>query len=222
MNKFSLLIISFILLSHPGFAQSGDSQQGFARLPLPAKNEKVATFAGGCFWALSESMSELKGVNKVVAGFAGGSKKNPSYEDVCTKKTGHAESVQVYYNPSIISFEKLTEAFFFAHDPTTVDRQGPDEGPDYRSVAFYRSPAEKMILEKVILKVNTSHHYSGKIVTQLLPYSVLYAAENYHQGYFKTHMDNYYITHVSAPKVYKMRKMMPEELKPEFRQLEQK
>jgi len=217
MKKLNLLLLITSLFATTTFAQTEDNQQSFAHLPTPDKNEKVATFAGGCFWALSEGMSELKGVDKVVSGFAGGKTKNPSYQEVCTKTTGHAESVQVYYNPSVISFEKLTEAFFYAHDPTTVDRQGPDEGPDYRSVAFYRTPAEKAIIMSVIAKVNATHHYTDKIVTQVQPYTILYPAEIYHQGYFKTHMDNYYITHVSMPKVMKLRKTMHDELKSEYK-----
>jgi len=143
--------------------------------------------------------------------------KNPSYEQVCTKTTGHAETVQVYYNPEVISYATLAEAFFYAHDPTTVDRQGPDEGPDYRSVAFYRSPEEKQVLEQVIAKVNKEHHYPNLIVTQVVPFKVIYPAENYHQGYFRLHGDNPYIEHVSLPKVLKLRKAMNSQLKPEFR-----
>jgi len=149
--------------------------------------------------------------------YAGGTVKNPSYEQVCTKTTGHAETVQVYYNPEVISYATLAEAFFYAHDPTTVDRQGPDEGPDYRSVAFYRSPEEKQVLEQVIAKVNKEHHYPNLIVTQVVPFKVIYPAENYHQGYFRLHGDNPYIEHVSLPKVLKLRKAMNSQLKPEFR-----
>jgi len=142
--------------------------------------------------------------------------KNPSYEDVCTRSTGHAESVQVYYNPTIISFATLAESFFYAHDPTTLNRQGADEGTDYRSIAFYRSPDEKKTLEQVIAKVNQGHHYKDPIVTQVLPFKVLYPAENYHQGYYRLHMDNPYIQNVSVPKVMKLRKVMNSQLKPEF------
>jgi peptide-methionine (S)-S-oxide reductase len=158
----------------------------------------------------------LKGVNKVVAGYAGGTVKNPSYEEVCTKKTGHAESVQVYYNPAVISYATLAEAFFYAHDPTTIDRQGPDEGPDYRSIAFYRSPEEKKTLEEVIAKVNRSHHYNDPIVTHVEPFKIIYPAENYHQGYYRLHRDEPYIQEVSVPKVMKLRKAMGDQLKPEF------
>ncbi len=165
----------------------------FTRLPQPKPGEQVATFAGGCFWSLSEALAELNGVHKVIAGYSGGSIKNPSYEDVCTKLTGHAESVQVYYDLKVIGFATLTEAFFYAHDPTTRDRQGPDEGPDYRSVAFYRCPEEKQIIEQVIAKINNSNHYEDRIVTQVLPLKVFYPGENYHQGYYRLHGENPYI-----------------------------
>jgi peptide-methionine (S)-S-oxide reductase len=216
MKKLSLYLCVILFLSNCADGQISLSGNSFAKLPAPKANEKVATFAGGCFWSLSEAMLELKGVNRVVAGYAGGTVANPSYEDVCGKLTGHAESVQVYYDPAVISYATLAEAFFYAHDPTTVDRQGPDEGPDYRSIAFYRTPAEKKTIEEVIAKVNQSHHYSDPIVTQVRPYTILYPAEVYHQGYFRLHENNPYIQHVSLPKVLKLRKAMPNQLKAEF------
>ena len=217
MKAFKIIIAGLLLVTTYVNAQTSNDDQGFARLPQPKKGEKVATFAGGCFWSLSEGLSELNGVSKVVAGYAGGTVKNPSYEEVCTKTTGHAEAVQIYYNPEVISYATLAEAFFYAHDPTTVDRQGPDEGPEYRSVAFYRSPEEKQVLEQVIAKVNKEHHYANAIVTQVKPFKVLYPAENYHQGYFRLHGDNPYIQHVSLPKVLKLRKAMNSQLKTEFK-----
>ncbi|MFA6245398.1 MAG: peptide-methionine (S)-S-oxide reductase MsrA [Mucilaginibacter sp.] len=188
----------------------------FAKLPLPAKGERVATFAGGCFWSLSEALSELKGVNKVVAGYAGGTANNPTYEDVSTKLTGHAESVQVYYDPSLISYRDLVKAFFFAHDPTTPDRQGPDEGPNYRSIAFYRDIEEKRILDSMINQINNIHQYSDTVVTQLLRFKTFYPAENDHQGYYRSHPESTYILEVSQPKVFKFRKAMYKQLKQEF------
>ncbi|WEA03543.1 peptide-methionine (S)-S-oxide reductase MsrA [Mucilaginibacter sp. SJ] len=214
MKKLNVCLLGLLILVGCADAQTGGN--GFASLPAPKADEKVATFAGGCFWSLSEGLYELKGVNKVVAGYSGGTTKNPTYEDVCGKNTGHAESVQVYYNPAEISYAALAEAFFYAHDPTTVDRQGPDVGDDYRSVAFYRTPEEKKTLESVIAKVNTTHHYSSPIVTQVVPFKVLYPAENYHQGYYRQHMNSPYIAHVSVPKVLKLRKAMNNLLKPEF------
>jgi peptide-methionine (S)-S-oxide reductase len=196
---------------------NGQTNNGFASVPKPTAGEKVATFGGGCFWSMSEAMSELKGVDKVVSGYAGGTTKNPTYEEVSSRETGHAEVVQIYYNPQVISYETLVNAFFFAHDPTELNRQGPDEGTDYRSIAFYRSPEEKAILLDVIKKVNASKHYSDPIVTQVVPFVAFYPAEQYHQGYYRLHLgDNPYLTGVSEPKVMKFRKAEKAELKPEF------
>jgi peptide-methionine (S)-S-oxide reductase len=218
MKILNMGMLCLLFLYGCANAQENSHDLAFATLPHPKEGEQVATFAGGCFWSMSEALFELKGVSKVVAGYAGGTIKNPSYQDVCTKLTGHAESVQVYYDPSVISYATLAEAFFYAHDPTTVDRQGPDEGPDYRSIAFYRNLQEKQIIEQVITKVNNGRHYEDKIVTQLLPLKVFYPAENYHQGYYRLHGDNPYIRQVSMPKVLKLRKAMNNALKAEFKQ----
>ncbi len=187
-----------------------------AKLPALKSGEAVATFGGGCFWATAEALSELKGVDKVFAGYAGGTTKNPTYEEVCTETTGHAETVQVYYDPKVISYETLAKAFFNAHDPTQVDRQGPDEGTSYRSIALYRNAEEKATLQKLIKDINASKHYSDPVATDVVPFTAFYAAEKYHQGYFKLHPDRGYIQLVSLPKVEKMRKAMKAYLKPEF------
>jgi len=194
----------------------GQADEGFATLPNPKPGEQVATFGGGCFWSMSEAMLELKGVDKVISGYAGGTTKNPSYEDVCTRTTGHAECVQIYYDPKVISFAALANAFFFAHDPTELNYQGPDEGTDYRSVAFYRTPEEKEILSSTIKRINESKHYPESIVTQVVPFKAFYPAEKYHQGYYRSHPDQGYIQAVSVPKVMKFRKAEKAELKPEF------
>jgi peptide-methionine (S)-S-oxide reductase len=214
MKKLMLYIAGVFLFTSCANGQT--NQDAMAPLPKPKTGEALATFGGGCFWSMSEAMSELKGVNKVISGYAGGSTKNPTYEDVSTRTTNHAETVQIYYDPKVISYATIAEAFFFAHDPTTLNRQGPDEGTDYRSIAFYRTPEEKNILLATIKKVNESKHYSNPVVTQVVPFTVFYAAENYHQGYYKTHLSQPYIASVSTPKVLKFRKAMAAELKPEF------
>lgn len=212
--KHSIIYIASILL-FVGCAR-GQSNNGFALLPKPTADEQVATFGGGCFWSMSEAMSELKGVDKVVSGYSGGTTKNPTYDEVGTRTTGHAECVQIYYNPKVISFATLVNAFFFAHNPTELNYQGPDEGTDYRSIAFYRTPEEKTILLYAIKRINGSKFYSEPIVTQVVAFKAFYPAEKYHQGYYRLNGDNPYIQSVSVPKVMKFRKAEKEELKPEF------
>ncbi|MDB4918926.1 peptide-methionine (S)-S-oxide reductase MsrA [Mucilaginibacter sp.] len=215
MKRIILYAAAVLLFAGCVNGQPGSGKE-FANLPKPAADEEVATFGGGCFWSMSEAMSELKGVNKVVSGYAGGTTKNPSYEDVSSQQTGHAESVQVYYDPKVISYATLANAFFFAHDPTELNRQGPDEGTDYRSIAFYRTPEEKNILQATIKKINESKHYPAAIVTQVVQYKVFYPAEKYHQGYYRLNQGSSYIANVSVPKVLKFRKAEKAELKPEF------
>jgi peptide-methionine (S)-S-oxide reductase len=213
MKRFALYIVTILFFY--GCA-NGQTTNDFATVPQAKPGEKIATFGGGCFWSMSEAMSELKGVDKVISGYAGGGKKNPTYEEVGSQSTGHAEVVQIYYDPNVISYNTLAEAFFFAHDPTELNRQGPDEGTDYRSIVFYRTPEEKTILLDMIKRVNASKHYTDPIVTQVVPFIAFYPAEKYHQGYYRLHGDNPYIGSVSEPKVMKFRKAMKVELKPEF------
>ncbi|MDP9047130.1 MAG: peptide-methionine (S)-S-oxide reductase MsrA [Bacteroidota bacterium] len=212
--KLSIVYAALILLVTS--CANGQPRNDFAVLPKPAAGEQIATFGGGCFWSMSEAMSEIKGVNKVVSGYAGGHTTNPTYQEVSTRTTNHAECVQIYYDPKVISYATLVNAFFFAHDPTELNRQGPDEGTDYRSIAFYRTPEEKAILLDVIKKVNASKHYPEPIVTQVVPLKAFYPAEKYHQGYYRLNGDNPYIAGVSEPKVMKFRRAEKALLKPEF------
>lgn len=216
MRKLSLYLFAILFMGCAN-AQDNPGDHNFAALPAPKAGEAVATFGGGCFWSMSEAVSELKGVNRVVSGYAGGTTKNPTYEDVCTRTTNHAESVQVYYDPKVISYATLLKGFFSAHDPTTLNRQGYDQGTDYRSIIFYRTPQEQNAIQAAIKEVNDSKHYSDPVVTQVVPFKVFYPAERYHQGYYKQHLgENPYLTEVSEPKVMKMRKAMQGYLKPEY------
>ncbi|GAA3940852.1 peptide-methionine (S)-S-oxide reductase MsrA [Hymenobacter algoricola] len=175
----------------------------------------VATFGGGCFWSCEETFEELRGVREVVAGYAGGTVKNPTYEQIGGEKTGHAESVQVYYDPRQVSYQTLLEVFFLgAHDPTQLNYQGPDTGPQYRSVAFYRSAQEKQLLETTIQRINATRHYAAPIVTQVTAFTQFWPAEAYHQGYMRLHPESGYIQHVSQPKVDKFRRAFADQLKP--------
>ena len=188
------------------------STAGFA--PANLSGLAMATFAGGCFWAQEEAFEQLKGVKQVVSGYAGGTKANPTYEEVAAQNTGHTETVQIYYDPKVISYQKLADIFFTAsHDPTQLNRQGNDVGPEYRSAAFYRTPEEKKMLESTIARVNAAQEYSGKVVTQVLPFQKFWPAEDYHQGYYRLHPENPYITNVSARKVEHVQRAFAKDLK---------
>lgn len=184
-----------------------------AKLPALQPGEAVATLAGGCFWCVEEELESLKGVREVISGYAGGELENPTYEQVGTDETGHAEAVQVYYDPKVLSYDVLLDAFFAGHDATTRDRQGPDIGKQYRSVAFYRTPEEKTRIEAAIKRENASGHHEDPVVTQVVPFKAFYPAEVYHQGYYRQHPDELYVRTVSKPKVEKFRERMARWLK---------
>jgi peptide-methionine (S)-S-oxide reductase len=174
---------------------------------------QVATLGGGCFWCIEVVYSELKGVVKAESGYAGGSLPNPSYEDVCSDKTGHAEVVQVTFDPRVISYREILQVFFSVHDPTTLNRQGADAGTQYRSVIFYHDDAQKKIAQGVMAEIDKSKIWEKPIVTQLLPLEKFYKAEAYHQNYFKNNPDQGYCQIVIEPKVAKFRKQYFDKLK---------
>ena len=165
---------------------------------------KNAYFASGCFWCVESIYESLEGVNDVVSGYSGGWLKNPSYMQVLTGKTGHAESIKVSYNPNQISFSKLVEVFFASHDPTTLNKQGPDIGPHYRSIAFYQTNEEKIIIEKEIKRLLDNKVYD-LIVTEVKNFEIFYLAEGYHQDYKIKNPNNPYIWNVSVPRIEKFK-----------------
>jgi peptide-methionine (S)-S-oxide reductase len=174
---------------------------------------EVATFAGGCFWCLEAVFDQLKGVEKVQSGYTGGTRRHPTYEEVCTGTTGHAEAVQITFDPAVISYQDLLEIFFTIHDPTTLDRQGPDTGTQYRSAVYYHSPEQKAMVEKVITELEAAHTWDDPIVTQVAPLEVFYPAEDYHRDYYRRNPNQGYCRLVIAPKVAKARKAFLEKLK---------
>ena len=174
---------------------------------------ETATLAGGCFWCLEAVFLELKGVEQVESGYAGGDLPSPSYEQVCSGNTGHAEVVQVTFDPSVISYRELLEIFFTIHDPTTLHRQGADAGTQYRSAIFYHSAAQKATAEEVIAALEAEHVWNGRIVTQVVPYETFYPAEEYHRDYYRQNPGQGYCMIVIAPKVSKLRKAFFEQLK---------
>ncbi len=167
---------------------------------------ETATLGGGCFWCLEAIFSELRGVEKVVSGYAGGSVPSPSYGEVCTGTTGHAEVVQITFDPRIISFRELLEVFFTMHDPTTLNRQGSDVGTQYRSVVFYHTSEQEKIAREVIAKLEEAKVWDAPIVTEIEPFTAFYPAEEYHLEYFKRNPEQLYCRAVIAPKVAKFRR----------------
>ena len=176
-------------------------------------SSEVATLAGGCFWCLEAVYDELKGVQEVVSGYAGGSVPNPSYEQVCAGRTGHAEVVQVTFDPNVVTYRELLDVFFTIHDPTTLNRQGADVGTQYRSAIYTHSPEQKAIAEQTIKDLEAAHLWDNKIVTEVTPLDKFYPAEAYHQEYFAHHPNQGYCQVVIAPKVAKFRKKYLELLK---------
>lgn len=174
---------------------------------------ELATLAGGCFWCLEAVFQQLRGVTKVVSGYTGGSVPNPSYQAVCTGATGHAEVTQVSFDPAVITYRDLLDIFFTIHDPTTLDRQGADEGTQYRSAVFYHSAAQKTEAERVIKELEAAKGWDDPIVTEVVPLETFYAAENYHQDYYARNANQPYCRAVIAPKVAKLRSKYFEKLK---------
>ena len=174
---------------------------------------ETATLAGGCFWCLEAVFDGLKGVMSVVSGYMGGHQANPTYEEVCSGRTGHAEVIQVTFDAATVSFAEILEVFFVIHDPTTLNRQGNDAGTQYRSAIFYHTPAQKMAATEVIARINHAGLWSAPIVTEVTPAEAFYQAENYHQEYFVRNPYQPYCQAVVAPKVAKFRKHFLEKLK---------
>ena len=173
----------------------------------------IATFGAGCFWCVEAVFQSLKGVDKVVSGYSGGHVKDPTYRQVCTGTTGHAEVCQIYYDPSVITFTELLEVFWSTHDPTTPNRQGNDIGPQYRSVIFYHNDVQKDLAKKYKDKLNQSGAYENPVITEIVPFKTFYEAEDYHQEYFDLNPTQPYCTFVIQPKMDKFRKVFKAKLK---------
>ena len=174
---------------------------------------QVATFAGGCFWCTEAVFLEVKGVEKIVSGFTGGFVKNPAYREVCNETTGHAEGIQITFNPKEVAYEDLLEIFFATHDPTTLNKQGADVGTQYRSAIFYHSIEQKEKAEKYIQLIEKEKLYANPIVTQIEEAGVFYLAEDYHQNYYNQNKKQGYCQYVIAPKLDKLRKYYKSKLK---------
>lgn len=199
----------FLLQSCSGQEQTKNTTQ-LNNMEINKNNLETIVFGGGCFWCVESCFNMLKGVEKAVSGYSGGHKDNPTYEEVCTGETGHAEVVEISYDPKIISYEQLMEIFFFLHDPTQLNRQGDDIGTQYRSVIFYKNAEEKLKAEKGIKTSLSSGKWKGVYVTELAPLEKFWKAETYHQGYYNENPTQPYCSAVVGPKIQKFKKYFGE------------
>ena len=205
----------FTIIALVVFASCAQTQNNDVKIPTGTSKkaggkEAVATFAEGCFWHTEIVFQSLDGVRDAVSGYAGGTDTDPDYEKVSSGTTGHAEVVNVYYDPAKISYETLVKAFFASHDPTQVDGQGNDVGSQYRSIAFYRNDAEKKIIDAEIQRLTAAKTYHGRIATEVKPFTSFYIAEAYHQEYILRHPENPYVSHVSIPDYKRFRNSFKE------------
>ncbi|WP_290475964.1 MULTISPECIES: peptide-methionine (S)-S-oxide reductase MsrA [unclassified Leeuwenhoekiella] len=216
MRLFSFLAFAILLISCKNANTGNESDKQMALLdPVqtqPVNGYKRAYFASGCFWCVEAIFESLKGVNEVISGYSGGTEQNPTYRQVSYGKTNHAEAVEVFYDPKVISYQTLVKVFFGSQDPTTLNRQGPDRGRQYRSIAFYQNAQEKEIIENTIKQLN-KQAYDGEIVTQVLPFREFWKAEAYHQDYEEKNPGDPYIQGVSIPRYNRFKKQFPELLK---------
>lgn len=217
MKLKNILIIGLSLIGLSSCAQNSNKNKSkkMNRENVSTAGMDIATFGAGCFWCVEAIFQRLEGVTKVESGYMGGSTPNPTYKDVCTGLTGHAEVCHIYYDPRKISFEELLEVFWKTHDPTTLNRQGNDTGTQYRSVVFYHNDTQKQLAEKYKAELNASGAFDRPIVTEITKASDFYIAENYHQNYFNENGYQPYCQFVVRPKVEKFEKVFKNKLKKE-------
>jgi peptide-methionine (S)-S-oxide reductase len=207
----TVIIVTLLLIYMNRKTEKMSHKQNQPVVSLEGK--EVATLGGGCFWCVEAVFDDLKGVESVESGYSGGAMPNPSYSQVCTGTTGHAEVIQVVFDPKVISYKEILQVFFTVHDPTTLNRQGADVGTQYRSVIFYHNDQQKAVAEQVIKEINEAKIWDDPIVTELSPIKEFYKAEDYHQEYFKLNSGQPYCRVVIAPKVRKFREHFSEKLK---------
>ncbi|HEV2339587.1 MAG TPA: peptide-methionine (S)-S-oxide reductase MsrA [Patescibacteria group bacterium] len=179
--------------------------------------EEIATLAGGCFWCTEAIFKRLKGIISVIPGYAGGTKENPSYDEVSSGKTGYAEATQLHFDPSIIPYEKILDVFWHTHNPTTLNQQGNDIGTQYRSVIFFHNKQQKEIAERSKKGIEKSGLYKDQIVTDILPFTTFYSAESYHKDYYDRNRDYPYCTYVIDPKIQKLMEEFGKDVKDEYK-----
>ncbi|MFT6053235.1 MAG: peptide-methionine (S)-S-oxide reductase [Roseivirga sp.] len=218
MQGIYSIITSLILNLTIGGCTSPSNQTALVNsLPQLEQGNEIATFAGGCFWCTEAVFERVEGVTDVVSGYTGGEEKNPTYKAVSYGETTHAEAIQIYYDPKVISYERLLEIFFVTHDPTQVNGQGPDVGTQYRTEVYYHDNEQKAQAEKYIAKLNSEGKYEKKIATKVTEYDEFWLAEEYHQNYYELNRGNPYIVNIAVPKVKKLKKYFPEVIKDKYK-----
>ncbi len=211
MLRLSLILFSLLIVS--GCKSNTLNNKNQMDTTSNGINTDTATFASGCFWCVEAVFQELKGVLSVTSGYTGGKIKNPTYREVCSGLTGHAEACQIIFDPEVISYDELLEAFWASHDPTTLNRQGADQGTQYRSAIFYHNEHQKQLAEAYKAKLNSEKAFDKPIVTEISPAVIFYKAEDYHQNYFSQNGDAPYCSYVIVPKLEKFRKVFKDKLK---------
>jgi peptide-methionine (S)-S-oxide reductase len=200
----NILFLALLVLSFGCSGQQNKSGKAPEKPALDYSKLDTATFAGGCFWCVEAAFEQIRGVEEAVSGYAGGSEQNPTYSQVSAGKTGHTETVEIYFNPQEIDYNTLLDIFFTAHDPTQLNRQGPDIGKQYRSSIFYHNDEQKRQAQEKIKALDASGEFKNKVVTEVLPYTKFWIAEDYHQDYEKHNPRDSYIVNVSKPKIDKV------------------
>ena len=212
------IILAILFNSCMSLGQLKDNENPVWQPPANTfKNIKKAYFASGCFWCVEAVFESVKGVYEVYSGYSGGYLKNPTYTQIGTGRTGHAEAVEVLYNVEEIGYGTLLQIFFGSHDPTTLNRQGPDRGEQYRSIVFYQGEQEKKLINDYINLLEKNNIFEKKIVTQILPFEVFYYAEEYHQNYERSNPNDLYVKNISIPRIDRFKKLYPELLKESFK-----
>jgi peptide-methionine (S)-S-oxide reductase len=214
----SLFTLFFVAAMTTGFISCGQQSAGENRANKPKEDlskYSKAAFAAGCFWHEEALFESIKGVKEAVSGYAGGTVKNPNYETVENANTGHAESVMVYYDPSVVSYGTLLKVYFAGQDPTAINGQAPDFGSQYRSIAFYTNDSEKQQIENYIRQLNSSGKYKAPIAVHVMPLTKFWTAENYHQDYIAKHPNSGYVQNVSIPEIKHFQKEYPQLVKPD-------
>jgi peptide-methionine (S)-S-oxide reductase len=216
-SLITLFITAAIITGFTSCAQNSQSKPIKTVAPKDLSKYSKATFAAGCFWHEEALFECVKGVAEAVSGYAGGATKNPTYESIETGSTGHAETVMVYYDPSVISYGTLLKVYFAGQDPTQVNGQGPDLGTQYRSIAFYNNDSERKQIEDYIKQMNASGKYNAPIAAQVMPFTKFWVAEDYHQDYIAHNPDGGYVQNVSIPEIRHFQKEYPELVKPDHK-----